>query len=227
MRIKSLLLGDVRFQFKYGFYFIYLIFSVFYISILFAFPQSWRQIAAILMIFSDPAAMGLYFMGAIVLFEKSERVLNSIAISPVKPSEYVFSKLCSIGLISTVVAIAIGLCGNVVLDPFYFIAGVFLCSCLFSAVGLIVACRISSLNQFVIATIPAELVIMIPAVAWLFGYEKTWLLLHPGVCLMELCRGSGRLLPALIVLLIWTLFFSILAERTVRKMLRSVGGIKL
>jgi fluoroquinolone transport system permease protein len=52
------------------------------------------------MIFSDPAAMGLYFMGAIVLFEKSERVLSAIAVSPVKPREYVLSKLCSIGIVS-------------------------------------------------------------------------------------------------------------------------------
>lgn len=227
MRIRSLFWGDVRFQFKYGFYYIYLFFSVFYIILLYALPPSWRQTAAILMIFSDPAAMGLYFMGAIVLFEKSERVLNSIAISPVKPYEYIVSKLCSIGCISTVVAMAIGFSGNVISAPFYFITGVFLCSCLFSAIGLIVACRISSLNQFVIATIPAELLISIPAVAWLFGYEKSLLLFHPGVCLMELCRGSERALPALMILLLWVLFFSFLAKRTVKNMLKSVGGVKL
>ena len=68
MRIRSLIIGDVRFQFKYGFYLLYLFFSVLYISLVYIFPVSWRERAAILMIFSDPAAMGLYFMGAIVLF---------------------------------------------------------------------------------------------------------------------------------------------------------------
>jgi len=227
MRTSTLFLGDIRFQFKYGFYFIYLFLSLLYIGILFALPAGWRQTAAILMVFSDPAAMGLYFMGAIVLFEKSERVLNSIAVSPVKPYEYVASKLFSIGCISTAVALVIGLPVNVVSQPFYYISGVFLCSCLFSAIGLIVACRISTLNQFVIATIPAELLINIPAIAWLFGYEKSWLLFHPGVCLMELCRGSSRSLPAFILLLLWTLLFSVLAEKTVKKMLKSVGGVKL
>lgn len=227
MRMKALFLGDVRFQLKYGFYYIYLFFSMLYIGLLFALPLEWRQTAAILMIFSDPAAMGLYFMGAIVLFEKSERVLNSVAISPVKPYEYVISKLCSIGCISTIVAVAIGASSNVISKPFYFIIGVFLCSCLFSAIGLIFACRISSLNQFVIATIPAELLINLPAIAWLFGYQKSWLLLHPGVSLIELCKGSSRALPALIILLLWTLFFTVLAERIVKKMLKSVGGVKL
>lgn len=227
MRIKSLFLGDVRFQFKYGFYFIYLLFSILYIGLLSALPLGWRQTAAILMIFSDPAAMGLYFMGAIVLFEKSERVLDSIAISPVKPYEYVISKLCSIGFISTIVAIAIGFVSNVVSDPFYFIIGVFLCSCLFSAVGLIVSCKVSSLNQFIVATIPVELLINIPAIAWLFGYKKSWLLFHPGVSLIELCQGGSRTLPALGFLLLWTLLFSILAVRVVKEMLKSVGGVKL
>lgn len=71
MRLKALLRGDIRFQYKYGFYFIYLLFSVLYIGLLYAFPEKWRGKAAILMIFSDPAAMGLFFMGAIVLFEKA------------------------------------------------------------------------------------------------------------------------------------------------------------
>ncbi|MDD3169952.1 MAG: ABC transporter permease, partial [Eubacteriales bacterium] len=216
-----------RFQRKYGFYYIYLFFSILYIGVLFALPPEWRQTAAILMIFSDPAAMGLYFMGAIVLFEKSERVLNSVAISPVKPYEYVLSKLFSIGCISTIVAVAIGVSSDVIIRPFSFITGVFLCSCLFSAIGLIFACKISSLNQFVIATIPAELLINVPAIAWLLGYRKSWLLLHPGVCLIELLRDSSSILPAWIILLGWTLLFAVLSERIVRKMLRSVGGVKL
>jgi len=227
MRRKALLLGDIRFQFKYGFYLIYLIFSILYVSLLFVLPVTLRQPAAILMIFSDPAAMGLYFMGAIVLFEKSERVLNSIAISPVKPYEYVLSKLCSIAVISTLVGLIIGMAGGVVLSPVLFIIGVFLCSCLFSAVGLIIACKIASLNQFVIATIPAELLINVPAVAWLFGFKERWLLLHPGVCMIELCTGGSNTTPALLFLLFWTVLFAILACVVVETMLKSVGGVKL
>ena len=227
MRVKSLFLGDVRFQFKYGFYFLYLFFSLLYIGLLYAFPVQWKKTAAILMIFSDPAAMGLYFMGAIVLFEKSERVLNSIAISPVKAYEYVLSKLCSIGFISVIVALAIGLGSQIITNAFYFITGVFLCSCLFSAIGLIVACKISTLNQFVVATIPFEILINLPAIAWLFGYKKSWLLLHPGVCLMELCSDSSKALPAFGILLLWTLVFAKYAERVVKKMMKSVGGVKL
>ncbi|MDF2656462.1 MAG: hypothetical protein K0R19_2936 [Bacillota bacterium] len=227
MRAKSLFLGDIRFQIRYGFYFLYLFLSVLYITVLYLLPITWREPGAILMIFSDPAAMGLYFMGAIVLFEKSERVLNSIAVSPVRPLEYVISKLGSVGLISTAAAVAIGMSGQVISNPFQFAAAVFLCSCLFSAAGLIIACKITTLNQFIIATIPAELLINLPAVAWLFGYRKSWLLLHPGVCMMKLCSSGSFSAPALLLLICWTTAFTCYAVSTVSKMLKSVGGINL
>ena len=95
MRLKSLIVSDIRFQFRYGFYWVYILFTLVYVAVLHLLPAAWRTDAALLMIFTDPAAMGLFFMGSIVLFEKNERVLDSIAVSPVSPIEYVLSKLVS------------------------------------------------------------------------------------------------------------------------------------
>jgi len=227
MRLWSLLRGDIRFQYKYGFYFLYLIFSVLYINLIFAFPETWREKAAILMIFSDPAAMGLYFMGAIVLFEKSERVLDSLAVSPARAYEYMLSKLFSIGMISVIVGFAIGFFSNAVNITMHFIMGIFLCSCLFSAVGLIIAAKSISLNGFIISTIPAQLIINIPAIAWLFGWKPVWLLLHPGVSTMVLFENGKHVLPAFILLAFWALLAAVMANRTVKDMFREIGGIKL
>lgn len=227
MRKIALLIGDIRFQFKYGFYFLYSIFTVLYISMLFALPDAWREKAAILMIFSDPAAMGLYFMGSIVLFEKSERVLNSIAISPVKPYEYMAAKLLSISVVSTMVGFLIGFFGRITANPFCFTIGILVGSCLFSAIGLMLAANISSLNQFIIATIPAELVINIPAVAYLFGWKSRWLLFHPGVSMIELFQNGRHSLLAVIILILWTAIFALFACKAVEKSFRLLGGVKL
>ncbi|MFD1179486.1 hypothetical protein ACFQ3W_24760 [Paenibacillus puldeungensis] len=227
MRTKALLIGDVRFQYKYGFYFIYLVFTLIYISLLYALPDTWRDQAAVLMIFSDPAAMGLYFMGAIVLFEKSERVLNSIAISPVKPLEYVTAKLISLAIISTIVGWLIGVFGGVVENPFFFLLGVFLGSCLFSAVGLMVAAGIGTLNQFIVATIPAELIINVPAIVYLFGWKPGWLILHPGASIIELCQNGPNAWLAAIILAVWVGITAGVARHTVAKSLQALGGVKL
>lgn len=227
MKLKALLLGDLRLQFKYGFYFLYVVFSILYICILFALPEAWRGKTSVLLIFSDPAAIGLFFMGALILFEKGERALDSIAISPIRPYEYILSKVLSIALISTIVALTIGIPAQAVQNPFYFIIGVFLCSCLFSAVGLIAAAKSISLNDFMLAAVPAELLINIPAIAYLFRWDPGWLLLHPGASTIELLQNGRHSGAALAVLAVWTVLIAMLANRAVVKMFKSLGGIKL
>ena len=62
MRFKTLLLWDMKFQARYGFYLLYGFLTVFYIVLLFSLPLSWKENAAAILIYSDPAAMGLYFI---------------------------------------------------------------------------------------------------------------------------------------------------------------------
>ena len=134
---------------------------------------------------------------------------------------------CSIGLILTIVVLILGIAGNIIYKPLSFIIGIFLCSCLFSSIGLIVACKIKTLNQFMLATVPAEILINIPAVFYLFGYKKNWLLLHPGASAIEIFLAGKNIMIAIAVLLFWTLVFAAIACGVVKKMLKTVGGIKL
>ena len=82
MRLKSLFLLDMRFQAKHGFYFLYVVLTVIYAAVLLAVPESWKEKTAVILIFSDPASMGLFFMGAIVLLEKSQHTPCALAVLP-------------------------------------------------------------------------------------------------------------------------------------------------
>ena len=70
MRLKSLFLLDMRFQAKHGFYFLYVVLTVIYAVALLAVPESWKEKTAIILIFSDPASMGLFFHGCDCSFGK-------------------------------------------------------------------------------------------------------------------------------------------------------------
>jgi hypothetical protein len=227
MRLKNLLIGDIKFQFKYGFYFIYAVLTIFYICILYIFKASWRHTAASLFIFSDPAAMGLFFMGAIVLLEKSQRVLNSIAVSPVKAGEYVLSKVISLGAISVVVALILCIaagCNNLA----GVILGTFLGSAFFTLLGLIIASKINSLNQFLISTVPFELLCFLPPAAFLFGIQPFYLLLHPGTAVLCIITGDmGHVGISIFVILIWLLVLYHITCISTAKMFQSAGGVKL
>lgn len=224
MRFAALLVGDIRFQYKYGFYFLYGIFSLMYSVILQLLPEAWKANVSVLMVFSDPAMLGLFFMGAILQFEKEEHTLHSIAVSPATVYEYVLSKLVSLGIISTLVALLLASVGGVLDHPIRFCIAVFLGSCLFSSLGLVLATKTSTLNQFLLATAPCELVITVPAILYLFWDSSSWFVLHPGSSLITLFLSDEHILFAFFSLLVWTLLCVWLAIYATKKFFLTLGG---
>ena len=223
MRFRHLLLWDMRFQARYGFYFLYGFLLALYTVLLVCLPASGREKAAALLIFSDPAAMGLFFMGAIVLLEKSQRVTSFLAVSPVHAWEYVCSKVLSLSLIALLVAGPLGLAAGC---PSFWrmLGGTWIASILFTLLGISIAVRAESLNQFLLFTVPVEILLFVPAIAHLFQYTPGIFGVYPANVCMDMVVGrdfSGAGL-ALTLLLIAGLFF--LARQSVAKMWVGYGG---
>lgn len=224
MRIKSLLLGDLLFQWKYGFYFLYFFIGIFYCILLRLLPPSWTVKASTIIIFSDPSAIGLFFIGAILLLEKNQRVLDSLSISPIKVHEYIIAKVLSLGTISTLMGLVLSLvAGSQNLR--LILLGTFLGSALFTLLGIMIASGINSLNQFILYTIPALLLMFLPPLVFLFVPDYIVLWLHPGTLILSLISGNSSNLPFTIVLLsAWIALFYFLACKYAEKMFRRLGG---
>lgn len=229
LRCTTLTKGDIRFQWKYGFYYIYIVLVLLYSGVLSLLPGSVRQIVCDIMVYSDPAAMGMFFMGAIVLLEKSQRVLNSIAVSPVTATEYILGKMCSIGIISLFVGIILLLqvrSTQMLLSCF----GILASSFCFTLCGIIVGTKIDSLTGYIVGTIPFELLGFVPPIAYRlgFGQNNLWMLLHPGCAQMQLIAGNTtHFMFAMVSCITWILILFVIARRCVSRMLQSVGGVKL
>lgn len=229
MRKINVLKGDMIFQWKYGFYILYFLLVIIY-SILFSFFEgNTKNTIVSICVYSDPAAMGMFFMGALILLEKSQRIVNSIAISPVSPEEYIFGKVMSIGIISEIVGIVLMLQGDYE-KIFLSCIGVFSGSVIFSLCGIIVGAKIESLNQYIIGTIPFELVGFVPVILYRIGFwwENKWMLLHPGCSVMQLLEGNTETaVLSCISIIVWIVVLFFVADRAVRKMFLSAGGTKL
>lgn len=226
MRLRSLLLLDMRFQARHSFYFMYGVMTIIYTVILFALPEGWRQSAAAVLIYSDPAAMGLFFMGAIILLEKSQHTPCAFAVSPVRAAEYVTAKVGSLSLISLVVAAALGLAAEV--DRLWIVLlGTVLASVIFTLLGIIIAVRISSLNQFILWTVPMEILCFIPAVLHLFGITPTWLQYYPVNACIDIISGHVPSAAGFFSVIMLTAILSIVSGYCVLKMWDSIGGVKL
>ena len=226
MRFFKLTFGDIRFQFRYGFYFLYAVFTALYVFLLLLLPEPWRQKAGAILIYSDPAALGLFFMGAILLLEKSQRVLAALAVSPVKVGEYILAKVFSLCLISVAVSLLLGLVAGI--PHLGLVAvGVALSSVAFSLLGILVGAKVGSLEQYVLATLPLEVALFLPPLLFLF-WNVGQLRWYPLCGTVALLAGASRwpLLDLGYLLLLDLLLFAA-AYGAVRGMWRTAGGVKL
>lgn len=226
MRLGRLLLWEIRFQAKYGFYFLYAVLTVLYAAALFAVPESFKEKAAAVLIFSDPAAMGLFFMGAIVLLEKSQHIPCAFAVSPVGSMEYILAKVSALSVISLVVAAILAVVAGVDRLPAVLL-GTVLSSAVFTLLGIIIATKIVSLNQFILWTVPVETVCFFPAILHLLKITPAWLRYVPFNVCMDLVSGSTPPAAAIFIVVALMALLFVLSNHCVLKMWSSMGGVKL
>lgn len=226
MRLGSLFLWDIRFQSKHGFYFLYAVLTVIYTITLFAVPESWKEKAAAILIFSDPASMGLFFMGAIVLLEKSQHTPCALAVSPVRPMEYILAKTSSLSAISLVVAAVLASAASV--EHLHMVLlGTVITSVIFTLLGIIIATKIISLNQFILWTVPIELVCFVPAILHLFKAAPARPAYYPINVCMGMVSGRAPSAPGIFIVMAFIAVLFVLSRNCVLKMWSHTGGLKL
>ena len=136
-RTRQLFFYDVLFQFRHGFYLVYLLVSVIYIIILFSIPESHRLMVTNALVFSDTSILGLTFVGAILLLEKQHGTLPSLFVTPLRLHEYLAAKMLSLTLIAVPASLGILLIPNGSVPAVrLFLTGVVFSSSIFTNDGL-------------------------------------------------------------------------------------------
>ena len=229
MRKVNVIKGDMFFQWKYGFYMLYLLMIIIYYVIFSFLTGNVKDTIVSICVYSDPAAMGMFFMGALILLEKSQRITNSIAISPVTVEEYILGKIVSVGIISEIVGVILMLQGHTE-NYFWCAIGIFAGSVIFSLCGIIVGAKIESLNQYIIGTLPFEIIGFVPVILYRIGFmwNNKLMIIHPGCSVMRLIEGDTEMaVGAVASIVIWIILLFWIADISVRKMFRKSGGVKL
>lgn len=226
-RLLSLTRAEFGFAARYGILPLYGLLTVIYLVMLSVTAESARATAGGVIILTDPAAMGLFFMGAMVLLEKSQRVNCALAVSPVRAEEYIIAKVLALMGVGLLAGLIVGRYAGI--SAWGILLSVGLGSVLFSLLGIIVACASVSLNQFLILSMPVEIIAFIPAMFYWFGSARSpvWLL-HPAVAAIALLGADrGVWLPASLSLLVWNALVFVLCRRAVQRYFEALGGGKL
>ena len=153
-RLASALSWDVRLQVRYGFYAVYAVVTAVYVAGILAAPDAWLDWLVPVVVFSDPAFLGFYFIAALVLFEKGEGVIDALVTSPLRTGEYLFSKAASLTLLAVLASFILAVAAfGFGFDPLSLLVGIVLTSALFVFVGFVAVARFDSLNAYFMTAI--------------------------------------------------------------------------
>ncbi len=232
-RLLSTFRCDVTIQFRSGFYYASAFFVVVWAALL-SLPEKGAVDFGLLIpafMLLNLAVMAFYFMGALVLLEKSQGTLAGLVVTPLRKEEYLLSKIGSLalmGLIENLVLTALvnGLDFNLPL----FVVGLLLLAAFCVLLGFIAIARYDSINEFLLPSVVMVSALMLPLIDYLGLWHSPLFYLHPAyppLLLMRAAFGSGdmwQLLYGLMGSLFWAMMAFVLAKRMFNHFIvRSVG----
>jgi fluoroquinolone transport system permease protein len=206
-RVWNSLKYDVLSHFRNGIYYIYAIISVIYIIALRMIPPEMKDIAATIILFSDPSLLGFFFIGAIILLEKAHKTMENLFVTPLRIGEYIISKTIALSVVTVVFSFIIVLFSyQFKFNPFFLFCGVFLSSILFTLLGFIAAVKVKTLNGYLWIAPLYVVVAFLPIVEYL-GFPPTlFYYLIPGKASLILIEaafnkvGLGNLIYAFLTM---------------------------
>jgi fluoroquinolone transport system permease protein len=156
-----------------------------------------RMMVSLLMILADTSMLGVIFIGALVLFEKQQKVNHALWVSPLPLSQYIFSKSLSLSLISISMSILIYL---PVWEFRPYVLLIFVCvaatALTFVMLGLGIAAGAEGINRYFGILIGASMLIVLPLVPFLVLDRHPAFIWLPYVASLDLMLGILKPLPA-------------------------------
>lgn len=116
-----------------------------------------------LLIYNDPAIIGLFFVGLSVIMEKNDAVLSALFVTPINHHAYLVSKVLALSIVGWVCAagMALTLLGTDI-EWLHFSFGVLGTCAIFSLAGIFVVSFTTEFLSFMLRSIPIMLLLSMP-----------------------------------------------------------------
>ena len=196
MRLLHAIWADIRFQVKQGFYYVYVGITIMYLIILSFLPHDILVVVTPLIVFSDPSVLGLFFIGGIIMLEKLQGVMMVMVVTPLRPEEYILSKVISLTIIAVLAGIAItGFSLHSGINWLILVLSVVLTSGIFTLCGIMITAGCHTINGFILKVIPYMILFTLPCLS-LVGFPYSWLFtIVPSVAALRLMMGAYTGIP--------------------------------
>lgn len=197
--LLTLAAHDARLQYRYGIYAAYLFVVAFYVFCLTLGRQVLPGWAIGFIIYSDPAAVGFFFLGALMMLEKAEGVRTALAVTPVTAGQYLWGKVLTLGGLGLVASAVLLVVHGAVPAPLLLLAAVALTSLAFLGIGVPIALRFRTVNGYLVGSGALLTPLIAPAFLALIEPMPAWLGLWPPVAqfrLILVALGHASASPA-------------------------------
>lgn len=225
-RFVSMLRWDVQLQMRYGLYTVYAVITMLYVAGVLGVPAEVRPAAVTFVVFSDPVFLGMFFIGALVLFEKGDGVLDALTVSPLGRREYLVSKVLSLTVLALLSSLIVALLGHGLdFDGGLFLLGVVLSSVLFVLIGFIAVARFDTINAYLMTALVYMLPTGFPLLGFI-GIDHPLLYLIPTKATLLLLGGAfgvggplagWEFVYAVSYLTLWIGLAAVLADRAFKR----------
>jgi fluoroquinolone transport system permease protein len=196
-RLLAALAGDARLQYRNGFYAAAAFVAVVLVVLLRWLPPETLRLLLPALVLANMQVNTFYFVAGLVLLEKAEGSLEALVVTPLRPGEYLASKVLTLALLSLVEALAIVVASyGVGFNPWPFAAGIALTAALYCLYGFVVVVRYDSINEFLFPSMLYTAILSLPLLDY-FGLWEGWLVyLHPVQAPLVLLEAAFRPVPA-------------------------------
>jgi fluoroquinolone transport system permease protein len=182
-RLVHAFLGDIRIQYRNGFYYAVLFVVTLWVILFWRLPGLGLDEIWPVLLFTNLIITTFYFMGGLILLEKGEGTLVAQVVTPLRSWEYLASKILTLGLLAVF--------ENLLLTVFifgtgfkalYLVLGLALAGVMYTLLGFLVVARYDSINEYLLPSMLYIMLLSLP-VAPYFGLKLPWLVgllyLHP------------------------------------------------
>jgi fluoroquinolone transport system permease protein len=220
-QLRSMLKWEFILQLRYRIIYIAFASVILYYLMLQAVPMMNSVEMRTVFLFFDPMLIGIMFVGALVLFEKTENTLQALITTPIKINTYFLSKIISLTILSLVTGTAfLLLTQGFDFNIAFYLSGLILTSVLLVLIGFIFVSRCRSLNEYLLMIMLSFIVLFLPPLLHISKiYENTLFYLWPTQASFIMLKGTFTEIPmmdtiyAIPYLVIWVFLCYYLARK--------------
>lgn len=188
---------DVRLQYAYGIYPVYAVLTALFVVGLSVADPGLRAGAAVLLIATDSAVLGFYFIAVLVLYERTEGVLDALVVSPLGTDGYLLSKTLTLSALATATSLAVAVAGGgVSLRTPVLVVGVALSAAVFVLLGFVAVSRFDSVNEYFLSAAIWGAVLFSPLLGHFGLFESPLFYLLPVRPLLVTVEAGFHPVPA-------------------------------